>query len=149
MLAPLVALLSVLPLSQASDSAKSIPWSALRCAENGIRVPKLEEDLPDDNKYCARKEPSFLVSESCRSAEKPCRAILAARSASALTPPEFSPSANPSFQFCKAAGGTPQLIDVRIEKEWIEFDRCLFAEDGSFIDATSFFWLAKAPGATP
>jgi hypothetical protein len=114
------------------------------CIRGKIIVPNLENDREETVDFCHSADFDRVWSSSCAKGAKgaECGALKAAKRAAAKVL-KVRPDGNPYFAFCKEAGGTPELIEIEAGDAIHEHDRCVFEEDGSFLDAQSFYVQAK------
>lgn len=101
------------------------------CLENGkIEIPLgIKEFKTENASYCYSLDPYALISKNCHES-KNCLALQ-----NIYIAPVRDTFGTPGSRICRKLKGESQVISFYTNKnEKIEFDRCYFKEDKSFVD---------------
>ncbi|MNT64188.1 hypothetical protein D3C72_2020620 [compost metagenome] len=104
----------------------------LTCQQGPVRVHEFGKIREFNLRYCSNKNFTVLTSPECQNGpERKCTAL-------AYHPPIafkeiYRPSGTPAFHLCRRLGGSPELLEIAVNKTWQPLDRCIFP-NGSFVD---------------
>lgn len=132
---PLLVLLLILPASLLGRA-----WALeFTCIKNGeIKILFDAEVTVEKASYCTNKDGNILISENCH--RKNCT--------KQLKPVKFdldrevdSGIGTPGFTLCRMMGGKPEIIEFKLNEQWLGLDRCLFEPERTFIDTGYLYQL--------
>lgn len=110
--------------------------SALECAPGKIKSLQFGKTKITSANLCTNSKRDVLQSQNC--AEGKCVALRPAADA-----PAANQNGKPGFKLCWAQGGVPEVIEFEFKGRWFKLDRCLFPQDGSFIDTATLLTQVK------
>lgn len=119
------------------------------CREGEVRYRMNGELHQEKADFCTNSNRTRFVSRNCfaKNAEKlaakpACRAFSDRSLSERFTGSVSSQVGSPAFQLCRVlvSKASPLLVEYEVAPgKWVESDRCLFEDDGSFVDSSTLW----------
>lgn len=106
--------------------------SPLTCQQGPARVHEFGKVREFSLHYCSNKGLTVLTSKECKNGPSPKCTVLGYHKPIAFKE-IHKPLGTPAFHLCRLLGGSPELLEIAINKTWQPQDRCTFP-NGSFVD---------------